>query len=187
MEKQADYILEKLFPLKASFNDKPSPSSNIVTTHVASSGPSAHEIDNQNKSNNKNIQNPENLTSGHVASAFVPIENTKTPPSTGMFRKPVPVTCPPGKLLVAGREGHLPAETCIAKRSNISKVKTHDHDGLFMKAEIFSRIIHCLIDTGASMSVLNPKVFDSLPEHCKTKLQPYENDLKMADEHNVRP
>ncbi|CAG2235842.1 unnamed protein product [Mytilus edulis] len=37
------------------------------------------------------------------------------------------------------------------------------------------------------MSVLNPKIFDSLPEHCKTKLQPYENNLKMADGHNVRP
>ena len=56
-----------------------------------------------------------------------------------------------------------------------------------MKVEIFSRTIHCLLDTGASMSVLNPKIFDSLPEHCKTKLQPYENNLKMADGHNVRP
>lgn len=66
-------------------------------------------------------------------------------------------------------------------------MKTHDHDGLFMKVEIFSRTIHCLLDTGASMSVLNPKIFDSLPDHCKTKLQPYENNLKMADGHNVRP
>ncbi|CAC5393394.1 PLD3_4 [Mytilus coruscus] len=64
------------------------------TTHLANSGPSVHEINNQNKSNNQNLQNPENLTSGHVPSAFIPIENTKTTPSTGMFMKPVPVTCP---------------------------------------------------------------------------------------------
>ncbi|CAC5398213.1 unnamed protein product [Mytilus coruscus] len=94
MEKQADYILEKLFPLKATFNDKPSPSSNTDTTYLASSGPTVHEVNNQNKSNNKNLQNPENLMTYHVASAFVPIVNSKTQPSTGMFTKPVPVTCP---------------------------------------------------------------------------------------------
>ncbi|CAG2186668.1 unnamed protein product [Mytilus edulis] len=94
MEKQADYILEKLFPLKASFNDKPSSNSNSDTTHLVSSGPSVHEINNQNKSNNQNLQNPENHTSGHIPSAFVPIENTKNPPSSDMFIQPVPVTSP---------------------------------------------------------------------------------------------
>ncbi|CAC5416499.1 unnamed protein product [Mytilus coruscus] len=63
-----------------------------------------------------------------------------------------------GKLLVAGREGHLQAEPCITKRSIILEKKTHDHDGLFMKAEIFSRIIHCLFDTGSSMSVLDDEI-----------------------------
>ena len=94
MEKQADYILEKLFPLKASFNDKPSSNSNSDTTHLVSSGPSVHEINNQNKSNNQNLQNPENHTSGPIPSAFVPIENTKNTPSSDVFIKPVPVTCP---------------------------------------------------------------------------------------------
>ncbi|CAC5425554.1 unnamed protein product [Mytilus coruscus] len=94
MEKQADYILEKLFPLKASFNDKPSHSSNTDTTYLASSGPTVHEVNNQNKSNNQNLQNPENLITDHVASAFIPIVNSKTQPSTGLFTKPVPVTCP---------------------------------------------------------------------------------------------
>ncbi|CAC5362906.1 unnamed protein product [Mytilus coruscus] len=85
---------ETFFPLKASFNDKPSPSSNTDTTYLASSGPTVHEVNNQNKSNNQNLQNPENLITDHVASAFVAIVNSKTQPSTGMFTKPVPVTCP---------------------------------------------------------------------------------------------
>ncbi|CAC5407023.1 unnamed protein product [Mytilus coruscus] len=93
MEKQADYILDKLFPLKASFNDKPSPSSNVDTTHLDSSGPSVHEIHNQNKSNNQNLQNPENLTSGHVPSAFIPIENTKT--TQVQIDKPINVASSP--------------------------------------------------------------------------------------------
>ncbi|CAG2253569.1 unnamed protein product [Mytilus edulis] len=61
------------------------------TTHLASSCPSVHEINNQNKSNNQNLQNPENHTSGHIPSAF---ENTKNTPSSDVFIKPVPVTCP---------------------------------------------------------------------------------------------
>ncbi|VDI76274.1 Hypothetical predicted protein [Mytilus galloprovincialis] len=81
-------------PPESSFNDKPSPSLNIDTPSLASSGPSVHEINNQNKSNNQNLQNRENLMSGHVPSAFVPFENTKTASSTDVFRKPVPDTCP---------------------------------------------------------------------------------------------
>ena len=37
------------------------------------------------------------------------------------------------------------------------------------------------------MSVLHSKLYQNLHVHNKNKLQPYENELKMADGRNVRP
>lgn len=67
------------------------------------------------------------------------------------------------------------------------KIKNYDHDGLFLKAELYQQTIYCLIDTGASLSVLHTKVFTNLPDHCKAKLKPFNNQLKLADGHKVKP
>lgn len=59
--------------------------------------------------------------------------------------------------MIAGREGHLPANVDV-KEPNIIKVN-HNNDGLFVKAQLFDTSLHCLLDTGASTCVLNPPNF----------------------------
>ena len=93
----------------------------------------------------------------------------------------------PGKLLEAENEGQFSADHENNKGPNVLKMKGYNHDGLYVKAEIYQRNLHCLVDTGASMSVLHSKIYQNLPAQNKNKLKPYENELKMADGRNVKP
>ena len=92
-----------------------------------------------------------------------------------------------GKLLSAEDEDQSSAGNINVKRPNILKMKSYKHDGLYVKVEIYQQNVHCLVDTEASMSVLHSKIFKNLPPHNKNKIQPYQNELRMADGRSVTP
>lgn len=46
-------------------------------------------------------------------------------------------------------------------------MKGNKNDGLFVNAKIHNTEVHCLIDTGSTMSVLHTTVFDQLPGQLK--------------------
>jgi predicted aspartyl protease len=48
-------------------------------------------------------------------------------------------------------------------------MKGNKNDGLFVNAKIHNTEVHCLIDTGSTMSVLHTTVFDQLPGRLKTR------------------
>jgi predicted aspartyl protease len=60
-------------------------------------------------------------------------------------------------------------------------MKGNKNDGLFVNAKIHNTEVHCLIDTGSTMSVLHTTVFDQLPGRLKNQLLPYHTHLRMAD------
>lgn len=56
-------------------------------------------------------------------------------------------------------------------------MKGNKNDGLFVNAKIHNTEVHCLIDTGSTMSVLHTTVFDQLPGRLKNQLLPYHTHL----------
>ena len=66
-------------------------------------------------------------------------------------------------------------------------MKGNKNDGLFVNAKIHNTEVHCLIDTGSTMSVLHTTVFDQLPGRLKNQLLPYHTHLRMADGSPVVP
>ena len=66
-------------------------------------------------------------------------------------------------------------------------MKSQNHDGLYVKAEIYQKNLYCLVDTGASMSVIHSKIYRNLSSHTQNRLEPYESKLKMADGRQVQP
>ena len=66
-------------------------------------------------------------------------------------------------------------------------MKGNKNDGLFVNAKIHNTEVHCLIDTGSTMSVLHTTVFDQLPGRLKKHLLPYHTQLRMTDGSPVVP
>ena len=66
-------------------------------------------------------------------------------------------------------------------------MKGNKNDGLFVNAKIHNTEVHCLIDTGSTMSVLHTTVFDQLPGRLKNQLLPYHTHLRMVDGSPVVP
>lgn len=66
-------------------------------------------------------------------------------------------------------------------------MKSQNHDGLYVKAEIYQKNLYCLVDTGASMSVIHSKIYKNLSNHTQNRLEPYESKLKIADGRQVQP
>ena len=62
-----------------------------------------------------------------------------------------------------------------------------NHEGLFLTVSLHGSLMHCLIDTGSTMSVLHTKLFDRLPDQVKKKLIPFHSDLQMANGSSVTP
>lgn len=84
--------------------------------------------------------------------------------------------------------GQLSAEnTNKINRPTLSQMKGNKNDGLFINAKIHNTEVHCLIDTGSTMSVLHTTVFDQLPGQLKNQLLPYHIHLRMADGSPVVP
>ena len=108
MEKQADYILEKLFPLHSAFRDQTKDSNTNGTGHTNSIG-------NDNVSANQTIFQTqtncttENSYSQKPSSAFTPIQTTGiryTPmPNTSISNQPAPIYHPQAEKPV-----HVPIE-----------------------------------------------------------------------------
>jgi hypothetical protein len=55
-------------------------------------------------------------------------------------------------------------------------MKGNKNDGLFVNAKIHNTEVHCLIDTGSTMSVLHTTVFDQLPGRLIRKCVWYGNN-----------
>lgn len=68
----------------------------------------------------------------------------------------------------------------------INKIK-QSNDGLFIKSTIFGNSVDCLIDTGATTSVLHSKVFLRLPEEKRPQLNRNCGDLRVADGEIIVP
>lgn len=66
-------------------------------------------------------------------------------------------------------------------------MKSQNHDGLYIKAEIYQKNLYCLVDTGASTSVIHSKIYRNLSNQNQNRLEPYESKLKMADGRQVQP
>lgn len=65
---------------------------------------------------------------------------------------------------------------------------TSEHnDGLFVPVRIGGVEINCLIDTGATMSVLHKKKYDSIPPWRRPQLQTTQGQLEMGDGRHIQP
>jgi predicted aspartyl protease len=59
-------------------------------------------------------------------------------------------------VVLADSAGQLSAEnTNKINRPTLSQMKGNKNDGLFVNAKIHNTEVHCLIDTGSTMSVLH--------------------------------
>ena len=89
-------------------------------------------------------------------------------PVKGLIKiKTKPLSAYQGKYLGTENEGQFSADHENKKGPNVLKMKGYNHDGLYVNAEIYQRNLHCLVDTGASMSVLHSKIYQNLPAQNK--------------------
>ena len=62
-------------------------------------------------------------------------------------------------------------------KSNIQ----NPQDGLYVVANINGERVNCLIDTGASLTVIHPDKYFNIPEKVRPPLEPINSNLRMAD------
>lgn len=53
--------------------------------------------------------------------------------------------------------------------------------GLFIKVEVFGIPVDALLDTGSTLSVISPRVFEKISDENKPKIAPVESNLRMAN------
>lgn len=92
---------------------------------------------------------------------------------------------------MAESEGHVSAdeECSVMGPNNVFEItgKGTSQDGLFVWGELYKKNIDCLIDTGATISVLHSRVYKNLPEAVKPPLEKDCGKLEMADGELVTP
>ena len=57
---------------------------------------------------------------------------------------------------------------------------TNGDDGMYISGKILGQTVQCLVDTGANVTILNSKVYDSLPDKQKVTLRPTHTNMKLA-------
>lgn len=63
---------------------------------------------------------------------------------------------------------------------------TNGDGGMYISGKILGQTVQCLVDTGANVTILSSKVYDSLPDKQKvTLLRPTHTNMKLADGKSV--
>ncbi len=57
----------------------------------------------------------------------------------------------------------------------------NSNDGLFVLLQIGGNDVNCLVDTGATLSILHPSRYEAIPYEIRPKLEYINNDIRMAD------
>jgi hypothetical protein len=57
---------------------------------------------------------------------------------------------------------------------------TNGDDGMYISGKILGQTVQCLVDTGANVTILNSKVYDSLLDKQKVTLRPTHTNMKLA-------
>ena len=78
--------------------------------------------------------------------------------------------------------GHAPVQPQLGPKRKILDINEGlSNDGLYLKANIYGINVNCLVDTGATLSILHPAKYRQIPENLRPKLQPATGNLKTAD------
>ena len=63
----------------------------------------------------------------------------------------------------------------------MSKATPLREKGLFIKVEVFGIPVDALLDTGSTLSVISPQVFEKISDENKPQIAPVESNLHMAN------
>ena len=87
------------------------------------------------------------------------------------------------KQAVAETKGQASASECEKnERPTIPRIGTvNDQNGLYIPLEIFGVNTNAILDTGSSVSVANPKLFEEIPSAIRPDLLPWNRTLCMAN------
>ena len=75
-----------------------------------------------------------------------------------------------------------PIEDTCDKISNYEEIAT----SLTWSIDIFNSNYHSLIDTGATVSIIQPNVYESIPAKYRPKLGEYTTRLRVANGQNIQ-
>lgn len=80
----------------------------------------------------------------------------------------------------AGDEDRSPANICSDTRS-INILKSKKQDSLFLKCFIFNIEVNCLVDTGSTICILQPRKYNLLPPNMRPEIKKTSTKLCLAD------
>ena len=84
--------------------------------------------------------------------------------------------------------GHAPVQPSLGPKGKILDINQNpNNDGLYLKANLYGVNINCLVDTGATLSILHPAKYLQIPENVRPELQPATGSLKTADGGSIVP
>ena len=55
------------------------------------------------------------------------------------------------------------------------------NDSLFLTGNVYGVEIKCLVDTGATLSILHPDKYNAIPKKRRPPLEPYKLKIRMGD------
>lgn len=65
--------------------------------------------------------------------------------------------------------------------NQVYEIKSKNSEGLYISAHLLQKPISCLVDTGATISVLHSRFYNSIPDHVRPRLMQDCGQLKGAD------
>ena len=71
--------------------------------------------------------------------------------------------------------------TPVKRPNPNSEKKEETSNGLYISVEVFGIITEALLDTGSSVSVLEPRLFDKIPDSDRPVVSPSARSLRMAN------
>lgn len=85
--------------------------------------------------------------------------------------------------------GQAPAveQTPEKRPSTLSEESNDTQNGLYIPIKIFNIEAEALLDTGSSISVLSPKLFERIPDSIKPMISPSDRSLRMANGDTTLP